>query len=136
MKNKIIKPRIPTRRNIVLAASVFAITEIFGGRTASAQLIQRQFPPTSELATFTPGIFPAITLNGRDARLSPGALIRNEENRIVLPASIPAGQYWAVYTLDPFGEVNLVWLLRADEVAREKQRMRDKRRAEREARNS
>jgi hypothetical protein len=82
---------------------------------AAAQQLQRNFPDTSlrgEMVVVQP---PDITLNGRQARLAPGARIRDVDNRLVLSGSIAGSPVTVNYTIDPFGLVKDVWLLRDDE---------------------
>ena len=100
--------------------------------SAVAQALFRVFPGPAELATFTPLNHPDILINQKPARLSPGALIRNTENRIVLLGSLQ-GEYAVSYTKDFLGEVNLVWMLTPPEIEREKDRMKLKRAAEKAA---
>jgi hypothetical protein len=100
--------------------------------SAQAQLINRQFPPNSELAYLSVLQFPDVIVNRKADRLSQGSLIRDQNNRIVLSGTLQ-GEYLVVYTRGIANEINLVWILREDEVARERERMKQKRAAEREA---
>lgn len=99
---------------------------------AHAQALFRVFPGPAELAILTPQNHPEILINQKPARLSPGALIRNTENRIVLLGSLQ-GDYVVSYTKDFLGEVNLVWMLTPAEIDREKDRIKLKRAAEKAA---
>jgi hypothetical protein len=84
---------------------------------AWAQL-QRPFPPSALRGTLVVGQTPEITLNGRPARLAPGARIRGQGNLIELPASL-MGQPLAVhYTIDFDGSVKDAWILTAEELAK------------------
>ena len=61
---------------------------------------------------------PQALLNGKPARLSPGARIRNPQNMVQLSGAL-LGQKLAVnYTLDPAGELRDVWILTEAELAR------------------
>jgi hypothetical protein len=100
--------------------------------TVPAQLINRQFPESSELAYLSVLQFPDVIVNRKADRLSQGSLIRDQNNRIVLSGTLQ-GEYLVVYTRGIANEINLVWILREDEVARERERMKQKRAAEREA---
>lgn len=100
--------------------------------TASAQLINRQFPESSELAYLSVLQFPDVIVNRKADRLGQGSLIRDQNNRIVLSGTLQ-GEYLVVYTRGIANEINFVWILREDEVARERERMKQKRAAEREA---
>ncbi len=77
----------------------------------------RNFPADAlrgELKVLQP---PAVELNGKAARLAPGARIRGTNNLSVVSAQI-AGQKLVVhYTLDIHGLVQDVWVLTADEAA-------------------
>ena len=85
---------------------------------ALAQSVQRPFPPTALRGTLVVGQTPEVTLNGRDARLAPGARIRAQNNMIELPASL-TGQRLAVhYTIDINGDLKDVWILTPEELAR------------------
>ena len=55
-----------------------------------------------------------VQIDGKLARLSRGAQVRDAHNRIVVPAAIPAGSL-VKYTLNAQGEVSAVWLLTAQE---------------------
>lgn len=85
---------------------------------ASAQQVQRNFPATAlrgELTVVNP---PEVVLNGKPARLAPGARIKGGSNLLVMSGAI-VGQKLAVnYTIDTYGLVKDVWLLRPDEAAR------------------
>jgi hypothetical protein len=84
---------------------------------AAAQL-QRQFPIDAlrgELVVVAP---PEVRLNGKPARLSPGARIRNESNMISLSGSLIGRPLVVHYTRDGFGELKDVWILTPPERAK------------------
>jgi hypothetical protein len=58
---------------------------------------------------------PIIQVDGKDDRLSPGARIRDRENRLVLSATLAGQTLYTVYKRDQAGLVGEVWLLTADE---------------------
>lgn len=58
---------------------------------------------------------PIIQVNGKDDRLSPGARIRDRDNRLLLSASLAGKNLYAVYKRDAAGLVHDVWLLNAEE---------------------
>jgi pyridoxal biosynthesis lyase PdxS len=60
-----------------------------------------------------------VRIDGRIARLAPGAQIRDIENRLVLPVMLPAGSR-VRYTVDAQGLVDKVWILSPAEAARER----------------
>ncbi len=61
---------------------------------------------------------PEVLINGRPARLAPGARIRGENNLLVMSAALVDRRTLVHYTLDDFGLVKDVWLLTAAEQAR------------------
>jgi hypothetical protein len=79
---------------------------------------QRVFPQNALRGAITIGEFPQITLNGRAAMLAPGSRIRNQDNLIVMAASLAGSRLLVNYTFDIGGGlVREVWVLRADEAA-------------------
>jgi len=59
----------------------------------------------------------SVTVNGNPAMLAPGAIIRNQQNLIIVPIALPAQGAWADYLLDRNGQIYRVWLLTPDELA-------------------
>jgi hypothetical protein len=57
-----------------------------------------------------------VELDGKPARLSPGAQIRDPYNRLVLPTSL-AAKTVVKFLPDPSGMVHRVWILSPEEVA-------------------
>ena len=55
-----------------------------------------------------------VELNGQQVQLSPGAQIRDVDNRLVLPASLPQ-KVQVVYLVDGAGLVYRVWILSPEE---------------------
>ncbi len=80
--------------------------------------LQRDFPRDAlrgELVVTQP---PLALINGRDARLAPGARIRGQNNIIVLSAGLVGHKLLVHYTVDFQGLVKDVWILRPDEASR------------------
>ena len=63
-----------------------------------------------------------ITIDDRQMQLAPGATIRNQQNMIVVPVSLPREGALAEYQLDAAGQVARAWLLTAEEAARDNPR--------------
>jgi hypothetical protein len=125
--------RFLTSACLLLKTAAFSMVfALLATNSTQAQLINRQFPPNSELAYLSVLQFPDVIVNRKADRLSQGSLIRDQNNRIVLSGTLQ-GEYLVVYTRGIADEINLVWILREDEVARERERMKQKRAAEREA---
>ncbi|QTN27390.1 hypothetical protein HZ993_19255 [Rhodoferax sp. AJA081-3] len=97
-------------RAALLATALLVLT----GAT-SAQDAVRPFPAAAKRGTLQVTYPPEVLLNGKNARLSPGARIRGTNNMLVLSGSL-AGQSLPVnYILDPQGMVHEVWILNATE---------------------
>jgi hypothetical protein len=60
----------------------------------------------------------AVTVDDKSMQLAAGATVRNQQNLIIVPMSIPREGAWADYMLDRDGQVLRVWLLTPDELAR------------------
>ena len=56
-----------------------------------------------------------VAINGVAARLAPGAQIRDQDNRLIVPTAVPAGSQ-VKYLLDQDGLVRQVWILTPEEV--------------------
>lgn len=81
--------------------------------------VQRNFPATAlrgELVVLQP---PDVLLNGRPARLAPGARIRDRGNLLVMSGSLLNLKLPVHYTLEHHGMLLDVWVLRDDERARQ-----------------
>ena len=59
---------------------------------------------------------PIVQIDGQQMRLSAGAQIRNRDNLIIVPTSVPPGAL-AKYVLDAAGQIHRVWLLTPQEAA-------------------
>ncbi len=83
--------------------------------TASALDAVRPFPPTAKRGTLQVVSPPEVLLNGKSARLSPGARIRGTNNLLVMSASLVGDSLPVNYVLDPHGLLHDVWILNATE---------------------
>jgi hypothetical protein len=81
---------------------------------AAAQ-VQRNFPQSALRGEIGFSAPPDVLVNGRPARLAPGARVRGADNLVVLSGALAGERFVAHYTLDTLGLVKDVWLLRADE---------------------
>jgi hypothetical protein len=61
--------------------------------------------------------FPDATMNGRSARLAPGARIKNDNNLWVPPASLAGQKLTVHYTVESTGLIMDVWVLNSVELA-------------------
>jgi hypothetical protein len=62
----------------------------------------------------------AVAVDERPVQLAPGAQIRNQQNLIIVPMSIPPGGAAADYILNADGTLFRAWLLTPQELARPK----------------
>jgi hypothetical protein len=82
---------------------------------AQAQRIFESSVLRGELVVKAP---PEALLNGKPARLAPGARIRNQQNQITLSGALIEQKMLVNYTLDGMGQVRDVWLLTEEEARR------------------
>src|SRR5688572_730490 len=57
---------------------------------------------------------PIIQIDGKEDRFSPGARIRDRDNRLVLTGTLAGRTIYTVYKRDAAGLVHEVWLLDAE----------------------
>ena len=100
----------------LLRSGLVVALALAAGSAADAQL-PRNFPPTALRGTVAFTDPPDITLNGRAARLAPGARIRGQSNMIELSGTLVGGRALVNYTLDLNGQLHEVWILRPEEAA-------------------
>jgi len=60
----------------------------------------------------------AVTMDDKAMQLAAGAVIRDQQNLIIVPVTIPREGAWAAYKLNSDGQIFRVWLLTPDELAR------------------
>ena len=87
--------------------------------SAVAAQVPRLFPPTALRGELTGTAPPDVLLNGKPARLAPGARIRNEDNRFEVMGQIAGRKLVVNYTFDAGGQLLDVWILTASERARQ-----------------
>jgi len=102
-------PRTPAWR-IALIATLLGLS-----LSASAQQSVRPFPANALRGTLQVTSPPELLLDGRTARLSPGARIRGENNLLVMSGSLVGRSLVVNYVRDAQGMVHEVWLLNATE---------------------
>jgi hypothetical protein len=59
-----------------------------------------------------------VELDGKRAQLAPGAQIRDESNRVIMPGALPPGSV-VKYRRDAAGQVRDVWVLSTQEAAKQ-----------------
>lgn len=98
------------RRTALLAALALAVV----AGAVQAQL--RTVPADAKRGTLTHVGQSEVRLDGKQARLSPGAQIRDENNRIVLPTMLPPDSK-VKYLPDAVGNLHRIWILSQQEIA-------------------
>lgn len=81
------------------------------------QRIPRRFPRNALRGEVGFASYPELLLNGKPARLAPGARVKDANNLAVIPNQVQGKKYVVNYTLDTTGYVHDVWILRPDEIA-------------------
>ena len=105
------------------ATLAILIPVLFGAsHDASAQDAVRHFPKNALRGTLEVTRPPEVLLDGRPARLSPGARIRAVNNLLVMSGSLVGQALVVNYVRDPQGMLHDVWLLNPTEA---RQRMAD-----------
>lgn len=84
---------------------------------AQAQ-VARLFPPDALRGDLIVDAPPEVRLNGKPARLAPGARIRGATNMFVLSGSLVGQKVVVHYTTDPAGMLRDVWVLNEAELAK------------------
>jgi hypothetical protein len=99
-------------------AALLAATAIgLGNLPAHAQQRMIPIPPKAQRADITFNGTPDILVDGKLARLAPGARITDRSNMLVLPGTLK-GVAKTKYTVeDTTGLIMLVWLLTEQEIA-------------------
>jgi hypothetical protein len=81
----------------------------------SAHALDRFFPPIAKRGTFSLADFPAVAMDGKVRKLSPGAWIRNENNTTEVPAMLRGREFTVNYTENLEGDIDRVWILSGEE---------------------
>ena len=110
--------REPMGRWLVALAFGFAIA------TAAHAQVARQLPANGklgELAGAQQHAFPLLQIDGKVARLTPGARIYDQNNRTILHNALPERAH-VLYVPEASGEVSRVYILRPEELELVKRR--------------
>ncbi len=103
-------PLRTTGWRIALIATLMGLTV-----SASAQHSVRPFPANALRGTLQVTNPPEVLLDGRAARMSPGARIRAENNLLVMSGALVGKNLVVNYVRDSQGMLHDVWLLNATE---------------------
>jgi len=77
----------------------------------------RDFPQQARRGTITSHQYPHYRIGSTTYRIAPGGRIYNEQNLIIMPASLPNGKAEVMYRLDMQGDLSAIWLLTREEAA-------------------
>ncbi|APW44059.1 hypothetical protein [Rhodoferax saidenbachensis] len=94
-------------RQLALAAAVLGLALPAFAQDAPV----RPFPPKAERGAMVITNPPDLVLNGKTARLSPGARIRGANNMLVMSGALVGQNLLVNYVLEPNGLVHEVWIL-------------------------
>ena len=78
----------------------------------------RNFPQDAQRGTLTSHEYPDYRIGTTSYRISPAGRIYNEQNLIIMPASLPNRKAEIMYRLDFQGYLSEIWLLTRDEARR------------------
>ena len=102
-------------------AACFALLPVlFGAVAVFAQTRPSPIPEDSRRGYIRHVEEMAVTVDDKAMQLAAGATVRNQQNLIIVPMSIPRGGAWADYVLDRDGQILRVWLLTPGERAQPK----------------
>jgi hypothetical protein len=97
--------------------ALLPIAALFLASAATAQL--RTIPAEAKPAQMRHVQGSVIELNGKRGTLAPGAQIRDQANRVIVPTSLPPGSL-VKYSADANGVVQRVWVLTPEEARQAK----------------
>lgn len=100
--------------NRCLTPLLLALT-LAGAAHAQTQGQTRNFPREALRGEMTVKQPPYLEMDDRTTRLSPGARVLDEDNRLVRPASLINRDITVNYLLDRRGQVTQAWILTAEE---------------------
>lgn len=124
-------PALPRRRSLTATAAstaLLCVATVFGGAAiatlatptdAHAQIVpgHRYFPQRALRGELVLGVTPDARLNGKPARLAPGARIRNAVDLVATPGSLYDQKLVVLYTTDLNGLLMDIWVLNDVELA-------------------
>jgi hypothetical protein len=105
-----------------MSSSLLAQSQTTEILTAPEPLVQtgvpglRKFPEKALRGRMKVVLAPVILIDGKRERLSPGARIRDQQQRLVMSASITNQEFIVNFLRSPGGEVQEVWILTEAEI--------------------
>jgi len=95
---------------------LIALLICFSLLPAAAMAQLRRIPDTAKRGSIVHVQGTIVEIDGKRMLLAAGAQIRNRDNLIIVPTSLPPGAL-AKYTLDGAGQIHRVWLLTPQEAS-------------------
>jgi hypothetical protein len=95
----------------VLVASLLALL------CATQACAGRDFPQQARRGDMQAYRYPLMKIDDRVYRLAAGSHLYNEQNLIIMPASLSLRTAPVMYLLDTTGDLSRIWLLTRDEAA-------------------
>jgi len=99
-------------RKIVLSALLALCALGFAAGAAA----ERIFPPNAQRGEMKAFAYPQMKIGDKILRLSAGSRIYNEQNLIIMPASLQRQSAQVIYAMDINDQLSAVWLLTAAEI--------------------
>ena len=97
---------------------VACFTAILALAGATQAIAERTFPAQATRGDLNAYAYPSMRIGDNIYRLAPGSRIFNQQNLIVMPASLQIQAAPVMYMLDVSGELSRIWLLTSEEAAR------------------
>jgi hypothetical protein len=99
----------------IYLSCVLAAALSFNAAHAQNQPPRREaIPPAALGGVASPGVTPALQINGKAARLAPGGRIIGANNMLVLSSALPDNSPVAM-TLENNGDIKTMWVLTEQE---------------------
>lgn len=122
--NRCLTPKSSTPRFFLKTLGLVLLSvSALSANLAHAQAGPRQFPADAQRGTLMVTKPPEVLINGKAARLSPGARIKGVNNMLVLSGSIVGSSVLVNYRQDAQGLIHEAWILSAEEAAQERSSM-------------
>jgi len=85
---------------------------------ATQACAERYFPEQARRGELKAYKYPSMKIGNKTYRLAVGSRIFNQQNLIIMPASLQVQKAPIMYQLDMRGDLSKVWLLTGEEAAR------------------
>ena len=105
-----------TNAVITMLKTVFAIVALTLALACTKQAwAERNFPEQAKRGDLKAYEYPSMKIGDQVYRLAPGSRIVNQQNLIIMPASLQVQTAPVMYILDTSGDLSRIWLLTEDE---------------------